>query len=83
MRKEISLAARIVAVADVYAALIADRVYRPALSTEDATERGKLGYTVKKAGDRDALILEAGYTVDNCPTDFKLLYKHLKQLSPD
>ncbi len=36
LSREISLAARIVAVADVYAALITDRIYRPALSTEDA-----------------------------------------------
>lgn len=35
LNREISLAARIVAVADVYTALTADRVYRPALSTED------------------------------------------------
>ena len=36
LSREISLTARIVAVADVYAALVADRVYRPALSTEEA-----------------------------------------------
>lgn len=45
MNQEISLAARIVAVADVYAALIADRVYRPAWSTEDA-----LSYMQNNAG---------------------------------
>ena len=37
LNREISPAARIVAVADVYAALIADRVYRPAFSTENAS----------------------------------------------
>lgn len=49
------------------------------ISTKDATERGKLGYTVKKAEDKEQLIVEAGYTVDNCPTDFKLLCKRAAQ----
>ena len=45
LNREISLAARIVAVADVYAALIADRVYRTALSTNNA-----LSYMQNNAG---------------------------------
>ncbi len=45
LNQEISLAARIVAIADVYAALIADRAYRLALSTEDA-----LSYMQNNAG---------------------------------
>lgn len=45
LSREISLAASIVAVADVYAALIADRVYRLALNTEDS-----LSYIQNNAG---------------------------------
>ena len=59
-REEIPLAARIVAVADVYDALTSDRVYKKAISHEDA-----LDIIVKEKGFHfDPDIIDAFLTVE-------------------
>ena len=50
------------------------RIVKSSLSKEEATERGKKGYTVKKAESRGQLLLEAGYPdEDTAPEHLKLL----------
>ena len=50
------------------------RIVKSSLSKEEATERGKKGYTVKKAESRGQLLLEAGYPEeDSAPEHLRLL----------